>query len=163
MFIDREDAATRLAVALAGHAGSRPVVLALTPGAAVIGRSLAASLGGELDTLCAPQRRAPDLAGRTVILLDEGMATGSPMRTALRAARAKCPAQLVCAVPVASAQALEFVKDFADEVVCLHKPVVFDSVRQWYRHFPPVALEEAEAAPRREILHLPADAAARAA
>lgn len=92
-----------------------------------------------------PARAAADPAGRTVIVVDDGLATGSTMVAALHAVRARGPARLVCAVPVASPPALELVKPLADEVVCLHAPADFAAVGQFYRVFGQVDDEEAVA------------------
>lgn len=81
------------------------------------------------------------LRGRTVIVTDDGLATGATMFAALKAARAQHPAWLVCAVPVAAAESLERVRVLADEVVCLATPEPFLSVGQWYEEF--AAVEDA--------------------
>lgn len=75
------------------------------------------------------------LGGRTVIVLDDGLATGATMLAALKAARAQGPARLVCAVPVAAQDSLAQVAPFADEVVCLATPWPFLAVGQHYRNF----------------------------
>lgn len=76
-----------------------------------------------------------ELAGRTVIVLDDGLATGATMVAALRAARSRQPARLICAVPVAAADSLAEVAVLADEVVCLATPSPFYSVGLHYRRF----------------------------
>jgi len=89
-----------------------------------------------------PQRHPVDPAGRIVIVVDDGLATGATMMAALHAVRAKQPARLVCAVPVASPDSLEKIKPYADEVVCLDAPWGFHAVGQFYRSFPQVEDEE---------------------
>jgi predicted phosphoribosyltransferase/dienelactone hydrolase len=190
-FLDREDAARALAGALAGYAGTAPVVLGVPRGGMPMARIVADALDGELDMvlvrkLGAPgnpevaigavdergaillnidpvaagidpawierearaqlslirERRArhggvgaPALAGRTVIVIDDGLATGATMAAALRAVRAQHPKRLVCAVPVAAPDSLAAVKRIADEVVCLATPWPFRAVSLYYRHF----------------------------
>ena len=89
-----------------------------------------------------PARAPLDPAGRVVIAVDDGLATGATMLAALHALRAKQPQRLVCAVPVASQEALEKVRAHADEVVCLQAPAFFYAVGQFYREFGQVSDEE---------------------
>ncbi|MGH7159145.1 MAG: phosphoribosyltransferase [Acetobacteraceae bacterium] len=77
-----------------------------------------------------------EVAGRTAILVDDGIATGATMRAALRATRSGHPAYLVLAVPVAPPEALDALAVEADEIVCLHQPRWFLAVGRFYRHFP---------------------------
>ncbi|MFI1422453.1 phosphoribosyltransferase [Streptomyces sp. NPDC020731] len=80
-------------------------------------------------------RPAPGLRGRTVIVVDDGLATGSTARAALRALRAQDPGHLVLAVPVGSAEGVALMCSEADEVVCLYEPAAFMAVGQWYEEF----------------------------
>lgn len=83
-------------------------------------------------------RGAVPAAGRTVVVVDDGLATGSTMIAALHSARARRPGRLVCAVPVAAPDSLERVRALADEVVCLAAPAAFQAVGQFYERFPQV-------------------------
>jgi len=89
-----------------------------------------------------PLRPHIDPAGRTVIIIDDGLATGATMIAALHGLRQQNPARLVCAVPVAPPDTLVKVRELADEVVCLQTPEFFQAVGQFYRHFPQVEDEE---------------------
>ena len=90
-----------------------------------------------------PERTAIDAAGRIAIVVDDGLATGATMLAALHAVRARAPARLVCAVPVASPDSLELVRPAADEIVCLHAPADFYAVGQFYSAFAQVEDDEA--------------------
>ena len=89
-----------------------------------------------------PIRPPLDPAGRIVIVIDDGLATGATMISALHGLRASKPAKLVCAVPVAPPDTLDKVADMADEVVCLEAPEFFQAVGQFYQHFPQVNDDE---------------------
>jgi hypothetical protein len=89
-----------------------------------------------------PARASADPAGRVAIVVDDGIATGASMIAALHAVRAKQPAKLVCAVPVAPPECLESLRPYADELVCLETPEDFMAVGQFYRHFEQVEDEE---------------------
>jgi len=85
------------------------------------------------------QIRAPiPVQGRVVIVVDDGLATGATMMSALKAVRQHHPQRLVCAIPVASPDALSKIKPLADETVCLHAPEDFMAVAQFYQQFPQV-------------------------
>ena len=89
-----------------------------------------------------PGQPAVALAGRTVIVVDDGLATGSTMIAALKAARAQGPERLVCAVPVAAHDSLAQVAGYADEVVCLATPRPFIAVGPYYLDFAGVTDEQ---------------------
>ncbi|WP_217189794.1 phosphoribosyltransferase [Streptomyces buecherae] len=80
-------------------------------------------------------RPEPELAGHTAIVVDDGLATGSTARAALRFARARGPARLVMAAPVGAPDAVALLRPEADEVVCLEQPPAFHAVGAWYADF----------------------------
>lgn len=92
--------------------------------------------------LYTPGRTHPAVAGRTVVIVDDGLATGATMVAALHAVRQRGPARLVCAVPVASQESVKLVREYADEVVCLDVPRRFAAVGQFYRSFPQLEDDE---------------------
>ena len=85
---------------------------------------------------------APELSGRTVIVIDDGLATGSTMRAAVLAIQQQSPARVVVAVPVGASDTCEDLGTVADEVVCVRTPVPFSAVGQWYRDFSQTSDEE---------------------
>jgi putative phosphoribosyl transferase len=89
------------------------------------------------------ERPLPDVKGRTVILVDDGLATGGTARAAARAVRALGPRRLVLAVPVASADTAEALRrEEVDEVVTVEEPDMLGSVGAWYEDFHQVEDEE---------------------
>lgn len=78
---------------------------------------------------------APDVAGRTIILVDDGIATGSTIRAAVLALRQQRPARLVIAVPTAAADSCHRLEPLVDELVTLSRPMYFRAVGQWYTDF----------------------------
>lgn len=87
-------------------------------------------------------RPFPDLAGKTVILVDDGLATGSTMRAAVAALRQEDPARVIVAVPVASPDTCEAFRDIADDIVCAATPEPFHAVGLWYEDFSQTTDEE---------------------
>jgi putative phosphoribosyl transferase len=125
----------------------------------VLNDSLVAALGLDADYIAAevrrelaaidqrrdayaPLRPAVEPAGRAVIVVDDGVATGMTMQAALRHAKRRKPARLVAAAPVASREAVALLKREADAVVCLAAPRNFGSVGAFYRDFGQVSDEE---------------------
>jgi putative phosphoribosyl transferase len=87
--------------------------------------------------------RAPiDVTGRTVVLVDDGLATGATMRAAALAVREEGAASVVVAVPVASAQTCDEFREVVDHVVCALTPEPFYAVGLWYEDFSPTSDEE---------------------
>lgn len=80
-------------------------------------------------------RQPPTLAGRTVLLVDDGLATGSTMKAAVQAVRTHQPARVVVAVPVGAPETCQAFAALADEVVCARTPEPFSAVGLWYRDF----------------------------
>lgn len=89
-----------------------------------------------------PVRPPIDPAGRIVIVIDDGLATGATMISALHGLRNRNPAKLICAIPVSPPETLKKVAALADEVVCLMSPDDFRAVGQFYVDFPQVEDEE---------------------
>jgi predicted phosphoribosyltransferase len=87
-------------------------------------------------------RPEPDVRGRTVILVDDGLATGSTMRAAVAALRKLQPARIVVAVPVAAPSACSDLAPEVDEIVCARTPEAFRSVGSWYLDFSQTTDEE---------------------
>jgi putative phosphoribosyl transferase len=90
-------------------------------------------------------RPLTDLKGRIVILVDDGLATGSSMRAAVQAVRAHQPARVVVAVPVGAPSTCEKFADITDETVCARTPEPFSAVGLWYRDFSQTSDEEVRA------------------
>src|SRR4030081_2895635 len=87
-------------------------------------------------------RPPPDVRGRTVILVDDGLATGATMHAAVQALRQQNPARIVVAVPTASPETCEEMKAKADDVICASTPEPFHAVGRWYQDFSQTTDEE---------------------
>lgn len=88
----------------------------------------------------------PTLEGRTVMLVDDGVATGGTVRAAVRSVREQNPAEIVLAIPVAPPEVLSSLSQEVDRTVCLHTPSQLYAVGQWYQDFGQV--------PDQEVVHL---------
>ena len=102
------------------------------------------------ETAYRDNRPPVELHGRTVLLIDDGLATGSTMKAAVQAVRAHGPARIVVAVPVGAADTCRDLGAVADEVVCARTPRDFRAVGLWYRDFSQTTDEEV-----RELLQTP--------
>jgi len=88
------------------------------------------------------ERPFPDVRGKTAILIDDGLATGSTMRAAVAALRLEGPARIVVAVPVAASETCDAFLSIADDVVCAYTPEPFHAVGLWYDDFEQTTDEE---------------------
>ena len=91
------------------------------------------------------QRPPPELTGKVVIVVDDGLATGATMWAAVAAIRRQQPARVVVAVPVAAASTCQALEQAADEVICASTPALFMAVGQAYRNFAQTTDEEVRA------------------
>ena len=109
--------------------------------AGVSGDELASVIASERRELERRERRyrgdraPPDITGRTVILVDDGLATGASMRAAVAAVRQERPRRVVVAVPIASPETCEAFRREVDEAVCARTPERFEAVGLWYDDF----------------------------
>jgi len=87
-------------------------------------------------------RPSVDVRVATVLLVDDGLATGATMRAAVTAIRQRGAASVVVAVPVGPRETCVLLRKQADEVVCLHTPYTFEAVGEWYDAFPQVSDDE---------------------
>jgi len=94
------------------------------------------------DVLYRGGRRAVAVRDRTVIIVDDGLATGSTMQAAILALRQQKPAKIIVAVPVGARETCEAISRSADEVVCVATPEPFNAVGLWYEDFSQTSDEE---------------------
>jgi predicted phosphoribosyltransferase len=106
-------------------------------------------------------RPPPDVRGKTAILVDDGLATGSTMRAAIAALRAQHPARIVVAVPVGAPDTCAEFKEEADEVICARTPEPFFAVGLWYADFSQTTDEEVHELLRRAAEELTTGAPSR--
>ena len=101
-------------------------------------------------------RSTPEIENRTVILVDDGLATGASMRAAVAAVRAQHPARIVIAVPTAAREVCDAFQFRVDEIVCAMTPEPFDGVGKWYAEFKQISDEEVRVLleeANRQLLH----------
>ena len=84
-------------------------------------------------------RPRAEIAGRTVILTDDGIATGATMIAALKMVRAAGAREIIVAVPVGAPDRIDALRPLCNRIVCLHEPIDFWAVGQFYRHFEQVS------------------------
>ena len=87
-------------------------------------------------------RPRPQVCGRNIILVDDGLATGSTMRAAVTALKLQRPERIIVAVPVADSETCDEIKNEVDEIICLRTPTSFYAVGLWYETFPQLTDEE---------------------
>jgi predicted phosphoribosyltransferase len=154
MFEDRSDAGARLARALAQFRGCGVTIAAIPRGGVPVARRVAEALGAPLETVSIRRPRLSggenlpdvhDLSGETVIVVDDGVATGATARLACRAVRSRGAAKVVLAVPVAPPGWARTLLGEADAFVAIATPHPFWSVGQWYTRFDGVTDAELEA------------------
>jgi predicted phosphoribosyltransferase len=97
-------------------------------------------------------RSSVPIRGHTVVLVDDGLATGATMRAAVQAVRQLAPARVVVAVPVGARDTCSDLAALADEVICLSMPEPFSAVGQWYMNFDQTSDDEVEDLLRRAAL-----------
>lgn len=143
LFRDRTAAGRQLALKLSAYA-NRPdvLVLALPPGGVPVAFEVAQALHAPLDVFLVGKLGVPDVRGRTVILIDDGLTTGASMRAAIAALRKGQPARIVVAVPVGAPETCEEFRAEADDTVCVHVPDPFYAVGVWYDDFSQTTDEE---------------------
>jgi putative phosphoribosyl transferase len=94
------------------------------------------------ERLYRADRAFPGLANQVVILIDDGLATGSTMRAAVKAVRQHRPSKIVVAVPAGAADTCAEFRSEVDEIVCVIAPEAFQAVGTWYEEFPQISDEE---------------------
>jgi predicted phosphoribosyltransferase len=163
LFSDRRAAGRELAGLLSGLVGKDCIVLALPRGGVrVVNEAEVARLGvtrerlarierqeldklARLQTLYRGDRPAASLAGRVVVLVDNGVATGATMKVAARAARIQNPARLIAAAPIGTGKAEAALRAEVDETVFATVPEIFVAVGPFYASFPQLNDEEVRA------------------
>ena len=137
-----------LAMGAVASGGGRVLNDEIVHGLGISEHEIDAAVARELQELARRERLfrgdrpPPDIEGRTVILVDDGLATGATMRAAVAALRRQRPAGIVVAVPTASPDTCEALKAEADDVICAMTPDPFFAVGHWYDDFTQTTDEE---------------------
>ena len=120
------------------------VLPGMRPSDQAIGEVVADEMEGvrRLEVLYRGNRPAPALRGRSIVVVDDGLATGATMEAAVQALRRHEPRQICVAVPVGARDSCETLATLADQVVCPSQPEPFRAVSLWYRDFPQTSDEE---------------------
>jgi putative phosphoribosyl transferase len=138
------------AMGAVGAGGVRVIQSGLVEAGLVTQEQIEAASARELaeivrrDRLYRAGRPPPALAGRCVILVDDGIATGATLRAAIEVVRQSKVARLVVAAPVGAPESVADLAPLVDEMVCLATPFGFHAVSQWYRHFDQTSDEEVQ-------------------
>jgi putative phosphoribosyl transferase len=131
-----------LAMGAIASGGVRVINEAVVSGSEIIPEQIEQEVAKELKELHRREMAyrghtgAPDVVGKTIILVDDGIATGSTIRAAVLALRQQRPQRIVIAVPTAAADSCNMLEPLVDELVTLIKPMYFHAVGQWYADFP---------------------------
>jgi putative phosphoribosyl transferase len=129
------------AMGAVGAGGVRVIQAGLVESGMVTKQAIEEAVDRELgeierrDRLYRAGRPPPVLEGRTVIIVDDGIATGATLRAAVEVVKKSKVARLIVAAPVGAPDSVAALEDQVDEVICLATPFGFHAVSQWYRHF----------------------------
>jgi putative phosphoribosyl transferase len=143
-FENRAEAGRELGRALLGYAGRDLLVVGLPRGGVPVAFEVADMLAAPLEVwvmrkLGCGERPALAVEGKTVVLVDDGAATGATTRAAIKGLRKRGAAELVLAVPVASTEAISALRPLVDDVVCLSRPRDLGAIGAWYQDFEEVS------------------------
>ncbi|WP_022880792.1 phosphoribosyltransferase family protein [Gryllotalpicola ginsengisoli] len=149
LFHDRDEAGERLADLLLNLAGDKPLVLAVSPGGAVVAAHVAARLGAPLGRVRGDRvttDASAEASDRLIVLVDDAIETGEPLLAACRTVAALNPKRIVLAAPTAPPRWTP--GRLAADLYCVARPVPAGPAERWYDEFPPVSERQARAALR---------------
>ncbi len=155
LFQNRFEAGRGLAEKLASLQIERPVIVAIARGGVAVGSEVARALKAEFEILvvhASREIRQPlhdyrprtplSILGRTVILVDDGLDTGSTALAGVHTLRQRGAKKIIVAAPICSRKAVQAIQAEVDEVIYLESLEAFGSVEAWYEHFNPITDEE---------------------